>query len=465
LSKKKFYAVRKGRSVGIFSTWNECQQSINGYSNAEYKSFVSKCDAEDYIKGINSKKNDECSNVLVIYTDGSYSEKVGKYSFGCVILEPNGKKTYKKGYGNNPNALNIRNVAGELLGIMFAIKWAYKNNYKKLIIKHDYEGISKWYSKEWKAKNSLVKKYVEFLGKYEGLIEISFEKVNAHSGNKYNDKADELAKEALGIVKNINKGDSWVNVEKFDIKDLEIIIKVVKEDIKDLSIRKSNEAYCIKYNIASKCYNDKIVIKYYNEKNKLVVQGKPEKLFNVFLAYITELVDIDQIPKIYNEYCKLDINKENVIKEYENYLPQASDKLPCKISKSLKQAVYNLNIDGDMFEPTFLVFPALRALEGYIIMILKKYGIPVDNNFNMFKIKNNNTYKIDDGLIHKIGSPKKIKYINKCYNFFHKNRHQLFHWNDPCLTIDDTRMIGSVDGAKKLIKDTLSLINEYYTIN
>ena len=36
---KKYYAVRKGREIGIFTDWSECEKQIKGYSGAEFKSF------------------------------------------------------------------------------------------------------------------------------------------------------------------------------------------------------------------------------------------------------------------------------------------------------------------------------------------------------------------------------------------------------------------------------------------
>ena len=34
-----FYAVAKGKTIGIFNTWKECQNSINGFSGAKFKKF------------------------------------------------------------------------------------------------------------------------------------------------------------------------------------------------------------------------------------------------------------------------------------------------------------------------------------------------------------------------------------------------------------------------------------------
>ena len=35
----KFYAVKKGRTPGIYRTWDAAKEQIDGFSGAEYKSF------------------------------------------------------------------------------------------------------------------------------------------------------------------------------------------------------------------------------------------------------------------------------------------------------------------------------------------------------------------------------------------------------------------------------------------
>jgi len=45
-NEKKFYVVRKWKKIWIFNSRDECKESVNGYSNAKYKWFSSKEDAE-----------------------------------------------------------------------------------------------------------------------------------------------------------------------------------------------------------------------------------------------------------------------------------------------------------------------------------------------------------------------------------------------------------------------------------
>ena len=53
--------------------------------------------------------------------------------------------------------------------------------------------------KESQTNKEGTKHYKEVYDKYSQYIKIKFTKVKGHSGDKYNDKADMLAKKAAGI--------------------------------------------------------------------------------------------------------------------------------------------------------------------------------------------------------------------------------------------------------------------------
>ena len=44
--KNKYYVVWSGRKKGVFASWNECKASIDGFSQARFKSFDTKKEAE-----------------------------------------------------------------------------------------------------------------------------------------------------------------------------------------------------------------------------------------------------------------------------------------------------------------------------------------------------------------------------------------------------------------------------------
>lgn len=48
---RKFYVVWEGRAPGIYDSWEECQEQINGFPGAKYKSFNSQDDATEAFRG------------------------------------------------------------------------------------------------------------------------------------------------------------------------------------------------------------------------------------------------------------------------------------------------------------------------------------------------------------------------------------------------------------------------------
>lgn len=43
---KKFYVVWAGRNPGIYNTWAECAEQVNGFNNAKYKAFPTEAQAK-----------------------------------------------------------------------------------------------------------------------------------------------------------------------------------------------------------------------------------------------------------------------------------------------------------------------------------------------------------------------------------------------------------------------------------
>lgn len=149
--------------------------------------------AENYYVG----KNGINHNALVAYVDGSYEHSLLKYAFGCVFILPDGTVYVESGSGCNPDSAKLRNVTGEMLGSMFAVRWAIKNGFSELEIRYDYEGVEKWVTGAWKSKTELTKKYAEAMRRWSNQVNLKFTKVAAHTNVYYNEMADKLAKQAL----------------------------------------------------------------------------------------------------------------------------------------------------------------------------------------------------------------------------------------------------------------------------
>ena len=78
-----------------------------------------------------------------------------------------------------------------------AINYAIENNYKEIDIFYDYEGIRSWAMGYWKTNKDETKAYKKFFDEKKEKIFINFHKVEAHTGDKFNEMVDSLAKEAL----------------------------------------------------------------------------------------------------------------------------------------------------------------------------------------------------------------------------------------------------------------------------
>ena len=209
MAKKKYYAVRKGRKTGILHTWAECQESINRYSSAEYKSFERLKDAEAYLVSSNTKSSIKTiseleKNEMIAYVDGSYSAKKQLYSYGVVVFYDNEKITFLEAE-SNPSLLSMRNVAGEIKGAELAMQYAIDKKAEKLYLHYDYDGIEKWATNAWEAKKEGTKEYKKTYSRISKKLEVIFVKVKAHSRDEFNDEADELAKAAIASYETTEK--------------------------------------------------------------------------------------------------------------------------------------------------------------------------------------------------------------------------------------------------------------------
>ena len=194
----KFYAVKKGLVTGIFQTWGECKESVSGYSGAEYKSFPTLEQAREYLGLTKDEKVVRDGDYVPVYVDGSYNSVTEEFSYGMVVLLKDREETFCEKYEDDQLS-SMHNVAGEIKGAEAAMRYAIEHGIKRIAIYHDYEGIAKWCTGEWKTNKEGTKAYRAFYEEASKKVTVKFVKVTGHSGDRYNDMADRLAREALGL--------------------------------------------------------------------------------------------------------------------------------------------------------------------------------------------------------------------------------------------------------------------------
>lgn len=207
---EKYYAVKKGHKTGIFEDWASCSKQVHGYKGAMYKKFEDRKLAEAYLatnEALTSERHNSEEEILeglkdgeaIAYVDGSNLGDGSAFSWGVILFDKKKGKVEISGKSEEERFTKYRNISGELFASVNAVNYAVKNNLNKIIIYHDYSGIRHWALGEWKTKNDLSKVYRNFFEKAMKVIKVEFVKADGHTGDKFNEEADVLAKRELGI--------------------------------------------------------------------------------------------------------------------------------------------------------------------------------------------------------------------------------------------------------------------------
>ena len=192
MPKQKFYAIKTPEESKIVVTWAECEKLTHGVKGVLFKSFATRAEAERWILGIEAPVPEG----LRIFVDGSFTPDYPKSGWAFVVTENDIELA--RGSGITAFDAESRNIDGEVMASFQAMKWLDAHD-KSGVICHDYEGIARWAKGEWQAKSNIAKRYVAAAQPY--LHRVQFEKVAAHTGVKWNELVDQLAKDAIARAK------------------------------------------------------------------------------------------------------------------------------------------------------------------------------------------------------------------------------------------------------------------------
>ncbi len=139
---------------------------------------------------------------VVAYVDGSFiDETIG---YGAVILQ--GDRVVQEFSGRlgpaSQSLISMRHVAGEIQAVYEVLGWASANSVSTIDLFFDYEGLEFWANGAWKANNPHVVEYQAFASNCP--VKIVWHKVKGHSGDYWNDRADQLARQ--GAQNNKSEG-------------------------------------------------------------------------------------------------------------------------------------------------------------------------------------------------------------------------------------------------------------------
>jgi ribonuclease HI len=236
-----FYAVAKGRTVGIFKTWEACKAQVDSYEGAIFKKFKTEKEAQTFVAGNGStilgqlgvfgvevkraptpsSSEMENSNSIVCFSDGSCInngstsiKKPANAGYACVF--PNHPQyTQARKLCATPDCA-VTNNRAEYTALICAIEicrdidssshsqsLAFYTD-SKLLIDTATRWIPVWKQKGWRKADGKKVLNLDLVVKIDELLrerKVTFKHVRAHTGgvdwmSKWNDKADELAKAA-----------------------------------------------------------------------------------------------------------------------------------------------------------------------------------------------------------------------------------------------------------------------------
>jgi ribonuclease HI len=158
MAKKKFYVVWKGAKTGVFTSWNVCKRQIEGFEDAQYKSFADLEEAEtaytknyeDY-KGKKTKKPTlsplekekiGIPNLESISVDAACSGNPGKMEYRGVLTH-NKRQIFIMG----PFKKGTNNI-GEFLALVHGIALLKSKNKEDIPIYSDSKTAMSWVKKK-----------------------------------------------------------------------------------------------------------------------------------------------------------------------------------------------------------------------------------------------------------------------------------------------------------------------------
>lgn len=217
----QYYVVFKGKTPGIYSTWDECKENIFRVKGAKYKKFSTFDEANHFLKTGETKQDNSKQNEKkrkqsfsdldksqstatehkkhrnAVYTDGSWDPS--KNAAGSSVFfgddDPRNLSTSVPGEQTNQRA--------ELWAIKCALDILLNNSNAQETSWTIYTDSQYSIDVSTKKKRAFANlDIIRFIWKHlEHQPHVKLEKIAAHVGHYGNEKADKLARLAMGKVR------------------------------------------------------------------------------------------------------------------------------------------------------------------------------------------------------------------------------------------------------------------------
>ena len=219
--------------------------------------------------------------------------------------------------------------------------------------------------------------------------------------------------------------------------------------------------------------HDSVVVKYFNNTNRVQVQGKPLYLFNEITSILCESEEnaeavVDEHIKI----CSLNINKNELNDEIESILGTSLYNYLNITQKALLSSALVLSkveING-LDDYSYIIVPALKAFDGFFAKQLTDAGISLNKTKSDGKVRRRQFPEIfrvnADGLDCEMNIAYKtlinvnLVYIfQEMYNFYRESRNPYMHATEYDLT---TSIVGNYQVAIDRLNEIFNTIKKFY---
>lgn len=138
---------------------------------------------------------------VIIYTDGACSGNPGPGGWGSILMYKENKKEISGGKSNTTNnVMELTAVIEGLKLLKFPCKVKLYSDSAYVVNAFNQKWIYGWLKNGWKNSNKEPVKNKELwqqLYELTKIHEVEFIKVKGHADNKYNNRCDELARNAI----------------------------------------------------------------------------------------------------------------------------------------------------------------------------------------------------------------------------------------------------------------------------
>ncbi|HMO32034.1 MAG TPA: ribonuclease H family protein [Lacibacter sp.] len=162
MKKSKYYVVWKGREPGVYTSWDDCRQQVEGFAGAMYKAFETRAAADAALqeppaRHVFKKDKQPAASRRTgagtpihdsIVVDAAWNSVQKDMEYQGIFY-----KTGKRIFHNGPLANGTNNI-GEFLAIVHALAYCQKHQLPTLPIYSDSRNAIGWV-KQKKCKTNL----------------------------------------------------------------------------------------------------------------------------------------------------------------------------------------------------------------------------------------------------------------------------------------------------------------------